>query len=220
MLPQGYNSIDFLKTFEVKSSTYLAERAYEETVKDYIDQSSFFDLTTLPAFLAADFIVTTVNDAFFVPESDLSLEDRVDEIISTGRLKPGEPLNYKIVNEIWSRNIESFNLTMDRSVVSVMGGVALPTPLDNTKALGHVVVRADGSINNDIYDFLPVRQTTNASFKLDASISENVMVAIKKSKTFVRNQLNGIAILQHGPGTPFTISFEDMSGDSTNANKR
>jgi hypothetical protein len=101
-----------------------------------------------------------------------------------------------------------------------MGGVALPTPLDNTKALGHVVVRADGSINNDIYDFLPVRQTTNASFKLDASISENVMVAIKKSKTFVRNQLNGIAILQHGPGTPFTISFEDMSGDSTNANKR
>jgi hypothetical protein len=119
----------------------------------------------------------------------------------------GEEPAYRMMKEIWKRNTNDFTLRVDGRVVGAVGGVATPFPLDSTKVLGNITVDSNGEILPDTYDFFPRHRKLN-DYLQGASTLDNVTTFLHRAKTFSRNQLNEIAIQQHGQGSSFRISFE------------
>lgn len=135
-----------------------------------------------------------------------SLEERADEAIASGHLAVGEKIRYDLTKEIWQRKVKEFVLRVDgRTIEIIFSDTVSPFPwnLDDTKAFGRVSTKDNGELNPDTYDFLPVKQKYPANATL-----------LDKAKIYARNQLNLIAIAQHGiDGLPFKVDFVYTDND-------
>ncbi len=148
----------------------------------------------------ADAIGTFGIDTYTSIHSPSELENidqKVESYIQKGYVPPGEILDYRevvpLVIALTERNITGFVLRLDGRLYDTWGGMAAPLPIDNLKVLGHVSKdKTTGRLEGDSYEFRDVVQKS-ADFKW----REPIHSVYKKMKTYLRNQLNIIAIEQH-----------------------
>ena len=182
-----------------------------------------FDLVGTGASSMEEFIIDMSEGAsLYDVWSGKSTLSKVDSIIDSGYLASGETLTYRtskaLYQELGVRGITDFEFSLDGSIVDTWGGVAAPelsfTPLDPTKVYGHLSRNTvTGNLNSDTYDFWDLRKGSwtldqpYRAFNTQAPLFENMKVGVSNAKTFVRNQLNHIAVAQHGDGNPYKINF-------------
>ncbi|MFT5758322.1 MAG: RHS repeat-associated protein [Alteromonadaceae bacterium] len=145
-------------------------------------------------FMAGDVLATTLAGSKLpeTPEEYAALAKRGTEIIRLGHAGKGNELSYAEAWYLYKNVPKGFELTVDGRVVGDIGGkMATPFPLDSLKVHGHVSLNAQGRIKPGMYDFDPVVMSNpNNSLRI-----------------YIRNELNQIAIRQHGAGNPYLIKY-------------
>ncbi|MDC2889336.1 hypothetical protein [Psychrosphaera algicola] len=145
-------------------------------------------------FMAGDVLATTLAGSKLpeTPEEYAALAERGTEIIRLGHAGKGNELSYAEAWYIYKNAPKGFELTVDGRVVGDIGGkMATPFPLDSLKVHGHISLNAQGRIKPGMYDFDPVVMSNpNNSLRI-----------------YIRNELNQIAIRQHGAGNPYLIKY-------------
>ena len=146
------------------------------------------------AFLTGDVIATALAGSELpeTAEEYAALAERGNEIIRIGHAGKGNELSYAEAWYIYKNAPKGFELTVDGRVIGDIGGkMATPFPLDSLKVHGHVSLDSQGRIKPSMYDFAPVvMPNPNNSLRI-----------------YIRNELNQIAIKQHGAGNPYLIKY-------------
>ncbi|WP_125564781.1 hypothetical protein [Pseudoalteromonas rubra] len=152
------------------------------------------DIVEDAAFLTGDIIATALAGSKLpeTPEEYAALAERGNEIIRLRHAGKGNELSYAEAWYIYKNAPKGFELIVDGRVIGDIGGkMATPFPLDSLKVHGHVSLDSKGRINPGMYDFDPVvMPNPNNSLRI-----------------YIRNELNQIAIEQHGAGNPYLIKY-------------
>lgn len=144
-------------------------------------------------FMTGDFIATELFGSTLpaTAEEFAGLAEQGTEIIRRGHTGIGNELSYAQAWYLYKYAPTGFELTVDGRVVGEVLGMATPLPLDSLKVHGHVTLNAEGQLIQGLYDFEPaIMSNPNNSLQI-----------------YIRNQLNQIAIKQHGKGRPYLIKY-------------